>query len=161
MAEKDLLTLVELSREAGLSETTCRRYVSKFKGFIPSQSFGRHVKYQVEAVAVAWRISELYAAGRSSDQIYENLSREFQTIIEKEGSQAAESPQESSLALSGSATLGEVLKAIQRDYAGRLTALENENAELRERLARVEGRLQGGRLRDNVLAIVQRLEFWK
>ncbi len=75
-------TLPEIAREAGVSESTCRRYVKNFSDFIPMESRGRVNLYGSDAIPVLKRVKELYDAGFNTSEIGVALAQEFSRTIE-------------------------------------------------------------------------------
>ena len=76
------LTLPELARQAGVSESTSRRYAKNFSEFIPGERKGRVTVYPSASVTVLQRIKQLYEAGYNTEQVHDRLSEEFDKVIE-------------------------------------------------------------------------------
>jgi len=78
------LTLPELARLAGVSESTARRYVKQFPEYVPAESRGRIRTYSEEAAGVLQRIKALYDQGLGTDEVRQKLESEFQRTIDVE-----------------------------------------------------------------------------
>lgn len=81
---EEWLSIAEIADKSGIPENTARRYVGKFSDFIQVKSTGRAKKYPPETIGVVERISQLYQGGKSTDEIYELLSREQPLVVEVE-----------------------------------------------------------------------------
>lgn len=75
-------TLPDIAREAGVSESTCRRYVKNFSAFIPMESRGRVNLYHTDSIPVLKRIKHLYDMGYATQEVWDIVSQDFDQIIE-------------------------------------------------------------------------------
>ena len=75
-------TLPELAREAGISESTARRYCKEFFNFLPGHRSGRIRTYRPECVQVLQRIKQLYDEGQETSQVREVLTQEFSQVVD-------------------------------------------------------------------------------
>lgn len=75
-------TLPELAREAGISESTARRYCKEFFNFLPGQKSGRIKTFKPECIQVLQRIKQLYDEGQETDQVREVLTQEFSQVVD-------------------------------------------------------------------------------
>lgn len=75
------LTIGELARKTGMPETTIRRYINLFNGFMQEKSFGRSKKYPGEVVVVLEQIYSLYGQGKGTDEIHDMLQQTIPQVI--------------------------------------------------------------------------------
>lgn len=79
---KEFISFGELIREAGLSESTARRYIEAFKSYIPSRKFNKYTKYEREAVAIMYLIAKGYEEKKTVAEIKTELDRRFNQVID-------------------------------------------------------------------------------
>jgi DNA-binding transcriptional MerR regulator len=79
---KDYLSFGELIREAGLTESTARRYIETFKSYLPSRKFNKYTKYEREAVAVMLMIAKGYEDKKTIAEIKAELDKRFNQVID-------------------------------------------------------------------------------
>ena len=114
------LTLPELARRAGISESTARRYAKQFTEFVPAESRGRVRTYSEEAITVMQRIKVLYDQGLGTEEVRQQLESEFQRTIDVEpvvedgGGQSPEAAT-GSTSLEAQGIVREFVRYIRRD----------------------------------------------
>lgn len=117
------MTIAEICKEAKISNSTCRRYISEFDDFFRTRGGSRVKKYEEQAVNVIKRIKYLYDEGKDKEEIYNVLANEFSMII------SDEEEKENTEAIPGLAT-GEDMAEIKES----LEEQKKFNAELINRL---------------------------
>lgn len=75
-------TVAQIAKQAGLPETTVRRYLNLFKPFVRAQTFGRAKKYPGETIDLARSIAAMYEAGKETSEITAFLQENVPQIIE-------------------------------------------------------------------------------
>jgi len=159
---EEWLSIAEIAEKTGIPENTARRYVGKFSDFIQVKSTGRAKKYPPDTIQVVERISQLYQAGKGTDEIYELLSREQPLMVridEEEQPSLSLSPYEvmeefrrtNSLILQ---TMQQVTRAVEA-----MTAQQEDLAEAREKIDELKDKIAE---RDNrereLLTRIEKLE---
>jgi len=141
------LTLPELSRRAGVSESTARRYVKQFSEFVPAESRGRLRTYSEEAIAVLQRIKALYDLGFGTEEVRQKLESEFQRTIDvepvaEEGGEQSPEPATGSASLEAQGIVREFVRYIRRDdQRGRQIQLLKKGLQaLRDKMQQLEHR---------------------
>jgi DNA-binding transcriptional MerR regulator len=90
---KEYIAFGELTKETGLSESTARRYIDTFKGYVPSRKFNKYTKYEREAVGVLLVIAKGYEDKKTVAEIKAELDTRFNQVIDVEDeTQAAAVP---------------------------------------------------------------------
>lgn len=84
------LTIAEVAQQAGLAESTARRYADLFSDFLPARSYGRARKYPPEAPQVLARVAALYQAGAGTPEVRAQLQREIPRTINVEADEERE-----------------------------------------------------------------------
>lgn len=79
--EKKWITASEIAKQANIPESTTRRYLNNFESFFKYQDRSRGRRYHPDAVVVVTRIQSLYSAGAESEEIVENLEKEFPITV--------------------------------------------------------------------------------
>ena len=74
--------LSDIARQAGLADSTARRYVSTFPEWLPSRTEGRARIYDPEAVQILRQVAKLYAQGMTSEEVRQHLAREHSPTID-------------------------------------------------------------------------------
>lgn len=70
-------SIAQVASMADIPETTARRYVAAYSGYVDSQKYGRVTKYKVpETVSLIRRLFSLYQAGKTSEEIAAILAYE-------------------------------------------------------------------------------------
>ncbi|MCF8038965.1 MAG: MerR family transcriptional regulator [Desulfohalobiaceae bacterium] len=82
MTKDTRLNISELARKAGLTNSTCRRYVKTFAEFIPHEGKGRQKLFPSECVQTLKHIKSLYDNGRSTEQVLDVLDRDYERIMD-------------------------------------------------------------------------------
>ena len=83
----EYLLITQISKLAGISASTCRRYIDAFPQFFHVKRVdGRTTKYRRDAVEIVKRISSLYSDHATTEEIMEQLSLETPAVIDIEGS---------------------------------------------------------------------------
>lgn len=95
---KEKLTIYELAEVTEIPDTTCRRYIAKFKQFFIHTGGTRSRRYDSSAVNVLLRIKSLYDGGFESEEVAAVLGKEFPLVIE--GEQPKKKPVKTTLAVS-------------------------------------------------------------
>ena len=137
----------QLAKAAGLPDSTARRYVENFKEFFDSRQQGRKKLYNEEGAETLKEIAYLYEQGLTTEQTREELARHYSQNIEAETREVATRKNSQGEELQG---LAEAVKymaeqqartneLLERFIAEREQAREEELAELKERLAKLEG----------------------
>jgi predicted transcriptional regulator len=94
------LSISEIADKTGISNSTCRRYLSTFERFFVVKGGNRLKKYESSAVVVLGRIRDLYNDGQDTDEIYNILVNEFPMVINGDEQQETNNHQVPSLATS-------------------------------------------------------------
>ena len=87
------ITLPELSRRSGVSETSCRRYVRDFAEFLPCHRSGRIALYDQSGAEILKQIKKLYEQGLTADQIREELTGQYPQVVEHDHQDPPRLPQ--------------------------------------------------------------------
>ena len=74
------MSVTEVAHEAGLSETTAKRYANQFSEYLEYRIIGRFKKYSPGAVKVMAHISSLDQDGLSITEISEKLKNDIKTF---------------------------------------------------------------------------------
>jgi len=146
--------LSELARQAGLPDTTARRYMGQFKEYFPSKREGRTRLFPEEGAETLKEIAKLYSQGLTAPQVEERLRGQFEQTIETEETSLTVADRERELqsrerlaqALETLANQKEKLLELDRTdqaLAEKNRELERELSELRDRLDRLEGKDRG------------------
>lgn len=75
------LAVSDIAKETNVPDSTCRRYISKFREFFVSKGGGRGKKYDSSSVKIIMRIQNLYADGYETDDIDHILRTEFGIVV--------------------------------------------------------------------------------
>ncbi len=80
----ETLTIAQVAKEAGLPETTARRYANNFQSFFHAQTYGRAKKYPPEAVELVREIAAMYDSGKETAEIEAVLQATRTQVIDVE-----------------------------------------------------------------------------
>jgi hypothetical protein len=78
----EYLTISEIEKQTGISNSTCRRYLTTFERFFVVKGGSRLKKYESSSVGILIRIRDLYNDGRDTDEIHNILINEFPMVID-------------------------------------------------------------------------------
>ncbi|MCF8568403.1 hypothetical protein LLE49_27165 [Alicyclobacillus tolerans] len=79
---KEWLSHLELSKFAGIPESTSRRYVTLFSAYFRTEEGIRGRKYHAEGATILQRIQDLYQEGYSTENIETELAKDFPRYVE-------------------------------------------------------------------------------
>ena len=148
--------ITELAKEAGLPDTTTRRYIGQFKEYFPSKREGRTRLFPEEGAETLKEIAKLYSQGLTAPQVEERLRGKYEQTIEIETEETSLTVADRERELQSRERLAQALetlanqkeKLLELDRADQALAeknreLERELSELRDRLDRLEGKDRG------------------
>jgi len=115
------LTIAELSEQADLSNSTCRRYLSTFESFFMVKGGNRVRKYEAGAVGVLMRIKALYDEGLETNEIHNILVTEFAMVV-NDGEEVENENQVPTLATSED--IAEIKQALEEQKQFNIMLLE-------------------------------------
>ena len=150
MGTKPKIGFVELATKTGLPAQTLRRYAKEFAPWLPTSRAGRAIQFQAEAVEVVETIRAAFEQGKTTPEVRDILGKTVPATINLDFDQPQDAPAipasgGDQVALAG--MLERIAVAMERqaqtnelmaDQRRQLDALAQENADLRERVARLE-----------------------
>jgi DNA-binding transcriptional MerR regulator len=150
MAEKELLTIRDIAASLGAPESTIRHWRDQFDEFLPSVGQGKRKRYRKTAIEVLRFVQDRLNRNETATEIREALSREYprniDTVAEGNRNTATTQPDRNAEGQElATVFVDQLLGRVQgllSEQNQRLASLEEENRQLRERLARIEEREQ-------------------
>lgn len=81
----EYLTIAEMEKITGISNSNIRRYIANFDSFFVAKGGSRIKKYEAAAVDILKRIRSLYEEGLDTQEIHNILVNEFPLVVNGEG----------------------------------------------------------------------------
>lgn len=148
--DQEWLPLATLARGVHVPEASARRYLGHFSEFFQARRIGKVTVYHSSAGEILKRVSDLFGQGLGRPQVEELLAQEFRRTHDVEQAQDASSAARGDAVVTRHEDLAVIAQYMERQAAAlealtsqkaQIEALGRENAELRERMAKLEERL--------------------
>ncbi|MEK4886437.1 MerR family transcriptional regulator [Bacillus sp. FSL W8-0223] len=140
----EYLTIAELAEQAGIPNSTCRRYLANFEAFFVVKGGSRLKKYEVEAVNVLKRIKQLYDEGKDTNEIRNILANEFPLVINHDDQRETSEKVANTPTLATSEDVEEIKKALEEQKKFNemlLKKLDEQNRYIKESLEKRDRQL--------------------
>ncbi|MED1421068.1 MerR family transcriptional regulator [Bacillus smithii] len=140
----EYLTIAELAEQAGIPNSTCRRYLANFESFFVVKGGSRLKKYEAEAANILKRIKQLYDEGKDTNEIRNILANEFPLVISHDDQRETREKVANTPTLATSEDVEEIKKALEEQKKFNemlLKKLDEQNRYIKESLEKRDRQL--------------------